>query len=208
LREEAGSPPGPGRRDGPEIAVLDALELELRQLSGVTFVAFGERGAGLVVGLGVERSADVAELRVEALRLSNSHLDGPVAIDLLDAAVPTGGLRSDQRVRLLSTVARAADDGVDVHLAFRERSVVVTAAATDRLEVANAVIRGLRQLGLPVPFEAVGAHGLADEIGSGTLVVLREPRTAMARRGLATGRTVAESTARAVLDGLNRFLQP
>jgi hypothetical protein len=185
----------------------DALELELRQLAGVRLVSIaGGRGPTLVE-IAADPAADVEELRDEARSLVLGHIDGgDVSVQIVGTDPPSVPSRSDRRVRLLLTVPLAGEPFVAVHLAHRDRRAMVEAPVDDRLAVATAVIEGLRALGLAVRHEAASAHGLPDELGAGTLVVLRDPRTGLARRGLATGRDTADATARAVLNSLNRLL--
>jgi hypothetical protein len=59
-----------------------------------------------------------------------------------------------------------------------------------------------------MPFEPVVVHALPAELGSGTLVLLEDPVSGDTRRGVSGGASPAESTARAVLNALNRYLQP
>jgi hypothetical protein len=57
-----------------------------------------------------------------------------------------------------------------------------------------------------VPYVPVAAHGLSVELGAGCLVMLRDPATGELRRGLGSGASDAESTVKAVLNALNRYL--
>jgi hypothetical protein len=191
---------------GPDRA--DALELELRQLHGVRLVAIGELGGTTVVEIATDPTVDVEEVREQARRVVTGHITGPVSVEVVDddpTSMPPS--RSDRRVRLLLTVPTPGGPTVEVHLAHHEQRVMVEAPTADRLPIAAAVLEGLRRLGLPAPWEAVSAHDIVDELGSGTLVVLRNPATGVRRRGLATGRDSADATARAVLNALNRYLQ-
>jgi hypothetical protein len=113
----------------------------------------------------------------------------------------------DARVRLVLAAPRLGRTEVEVHLSFRDRRVTVVAPADDRVAGASAVVTALRELVPSLPYEAVMAHGLPSEMGAGTLVVLENPTTREVRRGVSGGASVAESTARAVLNALNRYLQ-
>jgi hypothetical protein len=190
-----------------DATAIDRLELELRQLGGVGFVAFAERSGAVHVELGVEPGADPALIRAEATRLTLGALDGEVVVELVvDGGGPSAPGRP--RVRLLAVVELPDRPVARLHLGYAERQVTVETSSTDRLAVARAVVAGLGELGFAVPYEPAAAHGLAEELGSGTLVILREPRTGEIRRGLAGGRGAADSTARSVLSALNRFLSP
>ncbi|HLH47540.1 MAG TPA: hypothetical protein VKV25_10290 [Acidimicrobiales bacterium] len=187
--------------------LIDQLELELRQLEGVSFVAFAERPETTCVEIGVEPGYDSDRLREQATRLALGVLDGEVTVEV----VAVGGREPtarDERVQLVAVVPVPERPGVLVHLAHRGQRVAVEAAGVGRLAVAEAVVGGLGQLGFAVPYRPTAAHGLSDELGSGTLVVLEDPATGQVRRGIAAGRSTADATARSVLAALNRFLQP
>jgi hypothetical protein len=185
-------------------AVLDRLELELRQLGGVSLVSFAERGGSLQVELVAEELDDAERLRASAERVAARHIHGHVVVAVV--TTPAEG-PLEGRVRLTVSGARTGGD-VEVHLAFRDRRVVVRAAGDDRLAVAQAVVSGLQELAPPMPFEPVVVHALPVELGSGTLVLLEDPVSGDTRRGVSGGASPAESTARAVLNALNRYLQP
>jgi hypothetical protein len=191
--------------------VSDSLELELRQLPGVSFVAFGERHGATLVELAASDDTDVDELRAEALRVVVGYLEGPVVIEVVDsptAAADARAGRSGVRVQLILTLPGTAEGGAEVHLAHLDRRVAVHAGDGDRAWTAAAVLQGLAELGLAVPYAVDAIHALPTELGSGTLVALRDPLTGELRRGVATGRSPVEATARAVLSALNRYLQP
>jgi hypothetical protein len=201
--------PAPGfGAEGLAPAVMDALELELRQLDGVGYVSFPERTARTVIGLGVHPGADPAEVTVEAHRLAVRHLEGPIEVEIVGEEPAPVVRRSGMRVRLLLSLRQNGDDRVELHLAQGERRVVVEAEATDSVAVASQVLRALKDLGYSSPFVVDAVPDLSPELGSGSLVVLRHPLTGQRRRGLANGATSAEAHARAVLNALNRYLQP
>jgi hypothetical protein len=201
--------PSPGSdAQGMAPAVMDALELELRQLEGVGYVSFPERQARTVIGLAVHPGVDPAEVSVEAHRLAVRHLEGPIEVEIVGDEPAPISRRSGMRVRLLLSLRPNGDDRVELHLAQGDRRVVVEAVAADSVAVASQVLRALEELGYPSPFVVDAVHDLSPELGSGSLVVLRHPLTGQRRRGLANGPTGAEAHARAVLNALNRYLQP
>lgn len=191
-------------------ALIDALELELRQLDGVTFVAFGERDGATLVELAAGASSGPAAevLRSDALRVALAHVEGPVVVEIYDGSpgAPVGRT-SENRVQLLLTLPVDDSGAVEVHLARLDRRASAHAEGGHPAAVAEAVLVALGRLGLRVPFSLVGVHDLAPEMGAGTLVVLRDDLSGELRRGLAAGRTTAECAARAVLNALNRYLQ-
>ncbi len=184
---------------------IDQLELELRQLAGITFVGFGERDGALAIEIAAREGSDTAALRTAVERIAAALLDGNLVVEVL-------GERSDdrrgQRVRLRVAVPVAAVGTVELHLALGHRRTAVEADAGDAIAAGRAVVAGLETLGLPTPFGVTAAHELPPDLGSGTLVLLEDTRTGEHRRGLARGATPAEAAARAVLNALNRFLQP
>ena len=202
----------------------DALELELRQLPGVSFVAFGRRGASVVIEVVVGPGVDLRRTTDEARRVAAGHLVGdvrvevavpasssaPTRVDSVDPSSPAGyrWRRHDRRVALALALASSDSPEVEIHLAHSGRRVVVVTPSGDSVAAAGAAIEGISRLGLHVPFEVVTAEAVTAGIGEGTLVVLRHAANGELRRGLAGGRGREESSARAVLNALNRYLQP
>ncbi len=188
--------------------VSDALELELRHIHGVSFAAFADIDGTTLVELVVVRSADLDSVRAEALRLAHGLLEGPVVVDLIDDRELPVDTRPDLRVQLQVIVPVGDGSEVEIHLAHGDRRACTEAAADEPEAAAGAVLDGLAALGLRAPFEVTSVHLLDRDLGEGALVVLRDQITGAPRRGVAAGRTGTESVARAVLNALNRFLQP
>ncbi|MGC8627233.1 MAG: hypothetical protein ACP5VR_06675 [Acidimicrobiales bacterium] len=184
----------------------DALELELRQLPGVSFVALADRDGTTFIEILAGQGADLGRLREEAARCAAHHLDGPADFRVLEQprhrALPTRGAR----VKL--TLALSEDGGptVEVQLSRGSRHCVRHATAGDTASVGKAVIDGLRVLGAHAPFEVVGLHALPSDWGAGLVAVLRDTATGELRRGVASGPAPADAAARAVLAALNRSL--
>ena len=188
--------------------MMDALELELRQLGGVSLVTFALRNGEMAIELAAEHPVDADHLLAEAQQLANGHFDLPVTISVVTRPGDGTEDREDLRVRVVLTAPVPDRGAVEVHLAHGERRVRTVASTADRLAVAEAVVGALGELGFVVPFVPVSAHGVASELGAGSLVLLRNAGTGELRRGLASGSSTAESTTRAVLDALNRHLEP
>lgn len=190
-------------------ATVDALELELRQIPGVEFVAFDEVHGATLIEVAADPSSDHEEVRAEALRMALGHVEGPVVVEMVgaEAAGRARPYRPVLRVRLSLTLVEPSRPMVELHLGHGGRSVVAEARAGDHGSVVAAVVAALADLGLPVPFRLVAVHALSPDLGSGTLVVFHDPVTGQVRRGIATGSSGEESTARAVLNALNRYLQ-
>lgn len=201
----------------------DSLELALRQLPGVTLVAFGDRTGTTVVELSVESGADREMIRSEATHLAVTALSGAVLIELTGDAPPeapgvvtadatgSGGpapTASRLRVRLLAVVPDGEPGQVRMVLAHRGRQVSALAPVGDMAAVVRATIEALSELGLPAPFAPESVHVLGAEHGGGAIVALRQVGSSHIRRGLASGRSTEEAAARATLNALNRYLQP
>ena len=189
----------------------DQLELELRQLPGVLMVGFSRRDDAVVIELGIDEDADLHPVRTEAVRLAATAVEAPVVVEIVRPSGPDdpdGHPASRMRVQLLGVTAAAGGQRVEIHLAHRGRRVSVAARPGDSVGVAGAVLDGLGELGLPVPFEPAAVHLLPDDLGGGVMVLLRHRRVDAVRRGTAGGRWLEEAVARAVLNGLNRYLQP
>jgi len=190
-------------------AAMDALELELRQLRGVAYVAFAEQPARIVIEMAVHNDADHEQLESETRRLATRHIEGPVDVELLPADQTTDVVSIGSRVQLrMALEPEGGDSGrIELYLSQGGRKYTVEADASDPTDVARQVLRALKQFGYPTPFVVESVHELGPELGAGSLVVLNHPVTGERRRGLANGATRAEAQARAVLNALNRYLQ-
>ena len=190
----------------------EALELELRQLPGVQFVAFTQDDRTTYIELVAAPLSEHAKVRDEAARAAVSHLDGPAEIRVLappDDVAPAGAavapLRGD-RVGLLVVPPSDGDAAFEVQLSRGGNRSASRAMAGDTQAVGKAVLEALRGLGAIANFELVGFHALPSDWGAGLLAVLRDTRTGELRRGVANGHTPADAAARAVLHALNRSL--
>lgn len=184
----------------------EALELELRQLSGVVFVGFSQDEGTTYIELVATPISEHARVRDEAARAAVNHLEGPAEIRVLappdDQSAP---LRGD-RARLLVVPPGDGDAAVEVQLSRGGQRYASRAIAGDTAAVGRAVLDALRGLGAIASFDLVGLHALPSDWGAGLLAVLRDTRTGELRRGVATGHTPADAAARAVLHALNRAL--
>jgi hypothetical protein len=181
--------------------VVDALELELRQLAGVTFVGFGERGGALVVQLVTDGSSDEAEIRERATRLAQAHIEGEVIVEIGQTRGGSGG-----RVQLMTVLPWPEDNAIEVHLTRAGRNAVGRATRGGPEDAAAATLEALRGLGVEVPFHVVAAVPLPATGAHGVVVVaLTGPDEA--RHGVAAGPSLEEAAARATLHALNRWLE-
>ena len=185
--------------------MIEALELELRQLDGVTFVAITEEERSVRIELFADGSTATESLREEALRLAHSHLDRPASVAFIESGVSRS---LPGRVKVVVVLPWPERGEVEIHLAWGHHRVSVTAPAGDLVAVGRATIQGLKQLGLEVPFEVATIKSLGLDVGGGSLVVLTARDGGELRRGVASGRSSEESAVRAALHALNRFLEP
>jgi len=185
----------------------DALELELRQLPGVSFVSFADDGGSSFIELVVSAGTEHAKVRDEAARCVVNYLEQPAEIRVFgpppDQTAP--GPRGS-RVRLLLVLPRDGGAAIEVQLSRGAQRCTAHATAGDTAAIGGAVLEALRGLGVNAPFDVVGFHALPSDWGAGLLAVLRDTNTGELRRGVASGRAPADAAARAVLDALNRSL--
>jgi len=186
----------------------DALELELRQLPGVSFVSFSEEGGRHYVELVLAEGVDHAKVREEAARSLVNHMEAPAEIRVLTMpAAPPPEPQHSGRPRL--TVVLPPETGpaaIEVQLSRGGRQYVSQALPGDTAAVGHAVLEALRGLEIPVHYEVVGLHALPSGWGAGLLAVLRDTSTGQLRRGVASGQAPADAAARAVLNALNRSI--
>lgn len=186
----------------------DALELELRQLAGVSFVSFSEEEGATVIELVVNPGTEQAKIREEANRVAVNHLEGPAKVRILlpprQQELPS--VEGGGRVKLVLVLPSDGGASIEVQLARGTQRFASRAVAGDTASVGRAVLEALRGMGAHAPYDLVGFHALPSDWGAGLLAVLRDQATGELRRGLASGHVPADAAARAVLDALNRSL--
>jgi hypothetical protein len=184
--------------------VKDALELELRQLTGVWFVSFSDQDGLTVIEIVVGPGTDPARVREEATRCAVTHLEEPAEIRILvpprEQTLPS----RRERVKLVLVLPSDGGAAIEVQLSRGFQRYSTRAVAGDTAAVGRAVVEALRGLGANAPFDVVAIHALPSDWGAGLLAVLRDTTTGELRRGVATGRAPADAAARAVLAALNR----
>lgn len=185
---------------------MHALELELRRLPGVSFVAFGEQEGVLVVQLLAAGVTDPSDLHERASNLGRAHLDRPVLIE-----IDTGPGRQPspgERVELLAVLPSPDGREIEVHLAFGgQRTIGRGQIGGGPTEAATATLDALRGLRLSVPFQVLSAaSGLSGAPGDAVMVVLGGESPGTSRFGVASGSSGAEAASRATLHALNRYL--
>lgn len=180
---------------------LDLLELELRRLPHVAFVAFTDRGDTVVVQVLALASPDPTTLRAQAERACRAHLDGPFIVEIAGGSRPS-------RIRLLDVQLRQDRDNdveVEVHLGFEGVHTVGRAPGGDPTAAAKATFEALQRLGATVPFEVEAAALFEHVLGEGVMLVLGSEQAGQ-RYGVAAGPSVEQAAVRATLHALNRYL--
>jgi hypothetical protein len=193
--------------------VDEAVELELRQLPGVRLVSFSEEDEGGYVELVVAPGTDREKVREEASRALVNHLEGPAEVRVVEPPQPREekpepAARKSARVQLKLLLPSDGGAAIEVQLSRGAQQFSSRAVAGDTAAVGRAVIEALRGFGAETTYDLVGFHALPSEWGAGVLAVLRDPTTGEYRRGVASGLAPADAAARAVLDALNRSLEP
>jgi hypothetical protein len=185
---------------------VDALELELRQLDGVSFVSFSEEEGATVIELVVSPGTEQVRVRDEATRCAINHLEGPAKVRVLFPPRQSDTQPGGGRVKLVLVLPSDGGAAIEVQLARGPRQYASRAVAGDTASVGRAVLEALQGIGAHAPYDVVGFHALPSDWGAGLLAVLRDTNTGELRRGVASGRAPADAAARAVLDALNRTL--
>lgn len=187
---------------------FDAMELELRQLPQVLAASVVPEPQHVAIHL-LAAPGDVTELRRVAVEIAEGHVEGAIALDI--AVASAAEMRSGtnalprQRVQLLTVRRPARDDEIEVHLAFRGARTVGRGPAASLAGTVHATVDALQGLGARLPFQlkTVTRVGIGDD--TAVLVIFSSPGQPD-RLGIAQASNVEESTARATLCALNRFL--
>lgn len=205
-----------GGRAVSEPPSTESLELELRQLPGIESVSFIRRDEVTLIEISTDGSLGGEDVTREVAGVAQAYLDTEIEVSLIDDLPAGSAFHEDgpkapsqsPRVQLVTTVAAPGEIGrLEIHLAHQGRRTVAGAGPQDRVELAEAVIAGLRRLGFPVPYEVEAVHALSADLGAGVLVVMVDRSTGERRRGLADRRSLEDAVPCAVLNGLNRYLQ-
>jgi hypothetical protein len=209
---------------------LDELELELRKLPGIRWVAFNDLGDRLLIQLHAMDEAH-HDLAIEASRIAARHCDLPITVDVVRWMMPPGVERASlESPKLLSNGASAvASSGT--HEAPLEVLRVLTLADTDEVEVhlgdgatrtigRAALARGLlgaveatvaAMQGFPVelPVKAEWARTIEmTSAGRPIVAVAFAPPDGEELYGLSRADSDMEAAARATLEALDQHLQP
>lgn len=182
------------------------MELELRQLPEVLAVGIDQAGEQVTIHL-LSTAVDPALIRRAAVQIAEGHVEESVIIDVAVAAPPEPvPLRLPrERVQLLTVRRPTRGEEVEVHLAFRGARTVGRGPFGTLSGTVGATVDALHGLGARVPFNLKTATrvGIGDDLA---VLVVFSGVSAEDRMGIARASTVEESTCRATLHALNRFL--
>jgi hypothetical protein len=207
---------------------LDELELELRKLPGICWVAFSELGDRLVVQLHAIDDAH-NDLALEASQIAARHCDVPVAIDLVRWMTPPANERaglddamwqSNGSSALGSTGVREPPfevlrvrtlvdtDEVEVHLGHgRTRTIGRAPVARGLLGTVEATLEAIREFPVDLKVEAEWARAMdMTSTGRPIVAVAFVPPGGDEFYGLSRADTELEAAARATLEALDQRL--
>src|ERR1700694_5001569 len=204
---------GNQKRRGMTEAALDALELELRLLSGVVGVGAERSADALTIHLYVDPRAnsiqETSELRRRASEIGRSHIEGPVFIEIegANATAGRGAFSSDSpRVNLLAIREDEIEDEVEVHLSHGGARTVGRGNSRQPGGAVTATIEALEQLGAQLPSRLKAIATVTMGSGQVTVVMLGASDDGPDRLGVARAATAAESASRATPQAPNRYL--
>jgi hypothetical protein len=189
------------------ITSLDALELQLRRLTGVVAVGFVETDDLVLVEVqaGPDAYDDLAR---DATVLAADHVRGPVAVEVVRWG--DGGPHvPEARLQLVEIATDAGAGEVSVTLGRGEEEATGRASTAGGLPAAvEATIVAVRWFVPELPFLPGWARTVETTPDRRFLVVasVTDPLTRTHRRGAAEGATPIEGAARATLAALNRTI--
>lgn len=207
---------------------LDELELELRKLPGICWVAFSELGDRLVVQLHAIDDAH-NDLALEASQITARHCDVPVAIDLLrwmtplaneraglddamwqsngSSALDSSGVREPPFV-VLRVLTLVDTDEVEVHLGDgRTRTIGRAPVARGLLGAVEATLEAIREFPVDLKVEAEWARAIEMTSTARPIVAVAfVPPGGDEFCGLSHADTELEAAARATLEALDQRL--
>jgi len=206
---------------------LDELELELRKLPGICWVAFSELGDRLLVQLHAMDAHN--DLALEASQIATRHCDVPVAVDVVRWMTPAGTERTDVEndtrhsngssagdavgvrkppFELLRVLTLIDTDEVEVHLGDgRTRTVGRAPVARGLLGAVEATLEALREFPVDLKVEAEWARAIEMTSAVRPIVAVAfVPPGGDEYYGLSRADTEMEAAARATLEALDRHL--
>ena len=189
------------------IMSLDALELQLRHLTGVVAVGFVETDDLVLVEVqaGPDAYDDLAR---DATVLAAEHVRGPVAVEVVRWG-DGGPHQPETRLRLVDVTTDAGAGEVTVRLARGDDEALGRASTAGGLPAAvEATVVAVRTFLPELPYLPGWARTVETTPDRRFLVVasVTDPFSRTHRRGAAEGATPIEGAVRATLAALNRTI--
>jgi hypothetical protein len=211
---------------------LDDLELELRKLPGICWVAFRELGDRLVVQVHATHDAhnDVA---LEASRIAARHCELPIAVDVVRWMTPPGpgterarrenmaphangssadaaGTAPKPPFELLRVLTVADTAEIEVHLGDgATRTIGRAALARGLLGAVEATVEAIRGFPVELAIEPEWARTIEmTSAGRPIVAVALAPPGGDESYGLSRADSEMEAAVRATLEALDHHLQP
>jgi hypothetical protein len=209
---------------------LDELELELRKLPGIRWVAFSELGDRLLIQLHAMEEAHY-DVAIEASRIAARHCELPIAVDVVRWMTPPGVARASLESATLQSSGTSAVATTTTHEPSFEVLRILTLADTDEVEVhlgngamrtigraalgrgllgaVEATVAAIRDFPVELPVEAEWARTIEmTSAGRPSVAVAFAPPGGEVFYGLSRADSDMEAAARATLEALDEHLQP
>ena len=209
---------------------LDDLELELRKLPGICWVAFRELGDRLLVQVHAVQDAP-GDVALEASRIAARHCELPVAVDVVRWMTPPGPDRARREsmtpqangssaaaagaahkppFEVLRVLTIADTDEIEVHLGDgATRTIGRGALARGLLGAVEATVDAIRGFPVELPVEPEWARTIEmTSTGRPIVAVAFAPPGGEESYGLSRADSEMEAAVRATLDALDHHLQP
>jgi hypothetical protein len=187
--------------------IEEDFELELRSLPGVLNVGINHRENGEVdsVVLSV-RNQDPETVRESAVQVASLYY--PDATVILEEALGMAPLRNDvtARINLIRAEFNEHDGVSEVQLTYAGSTGAGRAGSGPLIGGAEATLAALRDLGHVIPFYLMGVTKVETVVGNSVIVALRSLSSDDDRMGIALAEDDLESSAKATLDALNRYV--
>lgn len=209
---------------------LDQLELELRKLPGIRWVAFNELGDQLLIQLHAMAEAH-NDLAIEAGRIAARHCELPIAVDVVRWMIPPGvesaSLNSptlqsngasavattatpEPQFEVLRVLTMADTDEVEVHLGNgATRTIGRAGLGRGLLGAVEATVAAIQGFPVELPVKPEWARTIEmTSAGRPIVAVAFAPPDGEELYGLSRADSEMEAAARATLEALDHHLQP
>jgi hypothetical protein len=188
-------------------AIEEDFELELRSLPGVLNVGIGHGGNGEVEAITLlVRSKHPEAVREGALQVASLYYPDATVIVEFANSVTSGRKAGGERVALVRVDLNEADGVSEVHLSYAGEVGIGRAGSGPLIGGAEATMAALRDLGFVIPFYVMTVTKVDTVIGWSVIVTFRSLAQDEDKIGIARSEGDLESSAKATLDALNRYV--